>query len=243
MTRLLAMKTWLFLIPASLLLASGIACAQEPAPEAPAEGARTIRFYSLANDLPEFFYEPKKDEPIGIGGACGALSHPYPMPTKRVLEIYRKVMPPPNAPAGTKPLKEILATAKLPDGFSKVIVLLFPEGDSKTGTLRIAAFGDSYQLHPKGTVRVFNLAPSEISLKVGSVTNRFQPGQEAVMPWLGSTPNVVVFQTSVRSGEAWRILGTNELATRPNLRAFMFAYLAVPDIRSNVCFDSVPDKK
>ena len=237
------MNTLLLLFATGLWLTVGSVVAQEPTEDAPAEGARTIRFYCMGNDQPQFFYEPKKKQKIEIGNSCGSLSSPHPMPTDRVLEIYRLIQPPPDAPVGTKPQKQILATTRIPDGFSKAIVLLFPAGDAKTGTLRVAAFGDSYQLHPKGTVRVFNLAPVEVGLEVGSSKSSFKPGQEGVMPWVGSTPNVVFFQTSVRDGEGWRMLGNNELATRPNLRAFMFAYLTGPEVQSTVFLDSVPDKK
>jgi len=238
------MKNPISIIATSLLFAVGAVFAQEePGPETSLEDARTIRFYCLADSMPQYFYDVRKNEQTAIGSASGSLSLPHPMPADRVLEVYRVIPPPPEAPVGTKPLKQIMGTSKIPAGFSKAIVLLLPEGGSKAETLRVAAFGDSYRIHPRGMVRVFNLAPWEISLKVGDSTNRFKPGQEAIVPWSDRTSNVVVFQTCVRSGDAWRILGTNELATRPNLRAFMFAYQGIPDVSSKICFDAVPDEE
>lgn len=241
-------------ILAAVWLAAGTCCAQPaaaraeaaPAASEPREAARTIRFYCMGTEQPQLFYEARKNHPTEILGALGSLSSAFPMPAAREFEIYRKILPPADAPPGTEPLKQVLASVKIPSGFGKAIILLLPAGDAKTGTLRVAAYGDSYQLHPRQTVRVFNLAAVEIGLKVNGTLESFKAGQDGVMPWVGGPAHVVVYQTAVRSGDQWRVVGTNERAVRPNLRAFMFAYSpdmggSAPQIYSNLFYDSVPD--
>lgn len=236
------MKTSIYLLLASLILAAGTAIAQvDPDPEDSTEKGRTIRFYCLTDSMPQYFYSESKNKEIEIGDASGSLSSPHPMPKDRVLEIYKKILPPPEAPVGTKPLLQILSTTKIPAGFSKAIVLLLPGGDSEKETLQAVAYGDSYQLHPKGTVRVFNLSPYEMNLRVASTGSNFKPGENGVTPWNGGKSNVVVFQTRVKKNDQWIIVGINELATRPNLRAFMFVSKGIPDIASKLCFDVVPE--
>lgn len=231
------MKFSLTLIVLCLFIMSGGATAQQDPNLRDESEARTIRFICLAYDMPQYFYDVRKSERVEIGSSMGSFSRPHPMPTDRILQIYRKVLPPPDAPAGTKPLKQILATTKIPTGFSKAIVLLAPDGEK----LRIKAFGDSYRLHPKGKIRVFNLAPMEIRLKVGDVAGSFKPGQEGVMPWSGDSSNVVVFQSWVKPDDDWVVVGINELATRPHLRAFMFVGKGIPYISSKVVLDAVPE--
>lgn len=238
------MKISIFLHFVSLFLAAGVAIAQvDPGTEESPEKGRTIRFYCLTDSMPQYFYRASKNTEIEIGDASGSLSLAHPMPTDRVLEIYKKILPPSEAPVGTKPLIQILSTTKIPAGFSKAIVLLLPGGDSKKETLQAVAYGDSYQLHPKGTVRVFNLSPYEINLRVASSGSSFKAGDNAVMPWNGGKSSVVVFQTRVKKNDQWIIVGINELATRPNLRAFMFVSKGIPDIASKLCFDAVPEER
>ena len=226
----------------SLFLTAGAAFAQIDSDTGePTEKGRSIRFLCLTDGMPQYFYRERKSKEIEIGDATGSLSLPHPMPTDRVLEIYKKVLPPPEAPVGTEPILKVLATTEIPTGFSKAIVLLLPSGSGEDATLRVAAYGDSYRLHPKATVRVFNLSPYEMGLKVAGSSNRFKPGANGVMPWNGGASNVVVFQTLVKTSDDWKIAGTNEHATRPNLRAFMFVSKGIPDIASKLCFDAVPD--
>lgn len=226
----------------SLFLAAGVSIAQvNPDTEGSSEKGRTIRFYCLTEGMPQYFYKESKSKEVQIGDASGSLSLPHPMPTDRVLEIYKKIPPPPEAPVGTKPLLLILATTEIPAGFSKAIVLLLPGGDREKETLRAVAYGDSYRLHPEGMVRVFNLSPYEIKLKVASAESSFKSGGSGVMPWNGGKSNVVVFQTWVKKDDQWMVVAINELATRPNLRAFMFASKGITDIASRVCFDAVQE--
>ena len=253
------MKTRLLMIVAVLWAVAGGASARpaslpatppaaesEPKPEA---GAHTVRFYCLGSQMPQLFYEVKKKQPLQIVGACGSLSKPMPMPTDQVLDIYRTILPPPAAPPGTEPLKQVLASVRMPAGFAQAIILLLPAGDAKTGTLRAAAFGDSYQTHPRQTVRVFNLSALEVGLKIGASLQSFPAGQNGIMPWVGGEENVVAYRIVYRHGGDWVLAGANERAARPNLRAFMFAYtadrggVAGGELFANIFFDSVPEKK
>lgn len=247
---------FILLLSFALCCALGTASAQPANPDADMEGPdserqaerRSIRFYCMGENLPQVFFEPRNNQEIQIRGATGSLSAPYPMPTDRQLAIYRKIQPPPAAPAGTKPARQILASVKIPSGCAKAIVLLFPAGDVKTGTLRAVVFEDSYQRHPRQSVRLFNLSAAEVGLKLGGERMSVLPAQNGVLRWTAGQENVISWQIASHKGDSWVLASAQERAVRPNLRAFMFAYTADvgseggPELCVNMFFDWVPDK-
>ena len=208
---------------------------------------RNIRFTSLGRPVSDIYYEVGSQK-VNVNAFPGSLGLPCPMPKGKTLQLFRDLAPPPNAPAGTKPRKQEVGAIELPEGSKLIVVMAAPE-DLTTAKLQGKAYKDTYQTHPAGVARVFNISPKEINFRCGQKSVQLPLGGNDFLPFqviaYGSTAYELA--TRAKSTDPWKLTANGEVAVPPNYRFFVFVTEIIDTdgskiFTANVFSDPVPEK-
>lgn len=167
------MKTVLSLL--SLLVFSSV-CRAQDYDDIP---SRFIRVACFGTVIDEAFYLDGKKR-IDLDLIPGTLSFELPLPSGPNLNIFR-MAPNPDPNLEAKP--QLIGTIPLVKGASKQIVVLSLPEDVSKDPIRGKAFKDSNSIHPAETVRLFNLSPKEVAMRIKDEVQSYLPGESGTMPW------------------------------------------------------------
>ncbi len=181
--------------------------------------AATFRLIAVNCSLSDVFYEPSsggKAVPLTIRKSP---TKDYPNPTTPSLEIFRLIPPPPNSPPGTKPTKEIVASAKLGENESSLVILTQSGGDS------FASFvvPDDAQTHPIGTLRVVNLSKHRIAVALDEDIVDLGGRTSKLMP-IGTGKKVFKLRLAHNGAGDWDVFKNQSILFYPEVRSFAFIY-------------------
>jgi hypothetical protein len=158
--------------------------AQEPAPApapAPAQDAgMKLRAISFMVDKPIkdlFAHDPSGPAPLpGVAFQVKTyLNHEFSLvPVKGDTVVFTNSSDPASARDSTK----ILAKAKLPSGFKKGIFIFLP-GTARPGdpAYRVLVMDDSLGSFPRGSVKVMNLSPVPVRIRLEKTNFEFKSGE------------------------------------------------------------------
>lgn len=176
--RLLAISLLGLVLP--LVRAQEPAPAPAPAPAPPQEEGLKIRAISFMVDRPVtglFAHDPGAVAPLP-GAAFQVktyLNHEFTMVPARGDSI---VFTDDAAPASAKDTAKIKARVKLPAGFRKGILIFLP-GTGRTGdpAYRVLPMDDSLRSFPRGSVKVMNLSPVPVRIRLEKNNYEFKSGE------------------------------------------------------------------
>lgn len=172
------------LLVVSLLgLVSPLAHAQEPAPApapAPAQDdGIKIRAISFMVDRPItglYAHNPTAAAPLpGVAFQIKTyLNHEF----TQVPVTGEVVFTDDAAPASAKDPAKVKARAKLPSGFRKGILIFLP-GTGRTGdtAYRVLVMDDSLRSFPRGSVKVMNLSPATVRIRLEKNNYEYKSGE------------------------------------------------------------------
>ena len=101
------------------------------------------------------------------------------------------------------PKKILAATARVPAGIQRALVVLFPNAPDAAIPYRAIAFEHNLRAFPLGTYRVINLSPSPIRGAIGSQVVAVNPGQTADLALRGEPGTVLPVRFEYQSDHAW----------------------------------------
>ena len=182
--------------------------------------AATFRLIAINCSLSEAFYEPASSkEPVPLT-VRKSPTQDYTRPTTPVLEIFRLIPPPPHSPPDTKPTKQIIARAKLPDTDSSSLVVLTPAGKDTFATLVVP---DDAKTHPAGILRVVNLSKCRVGVALDDTITELDAKTSKLLP---ITPGKQVFKLRfAHNGTgAWDGFWDQSMLFTPEVRSFAFIY-------------------
>ncbi len=196
----------------------------------PATLPPTFRIISASGSYTGLLYDSsvggkKTAVPIDINQA---LSAPLARPAGKELEIYRLVPPPPDAPPGTKPTRQVVVTVPMPANPADCIVVTFPTSTNKMDPLIARVVPPAPDSHQAGTVRVVNFSNFEAAVGMDERSTSFSSGSVDVMK---AGTGRVLFQVAVNKGQGWAKAFRGERRISPQLRGyvFVFNYMVDPD--------------
>ena len=199
-----------------------LVCAILPSPRATAEPAatRTFRILSLVGSRLDLNYEPSRNQPTVSISLSQAVSSAYAAPADGRLEFFRELPPPPDAPPGTKPTRQVLLATRFPADASRCLIALQPAGPGRSDPLIARVLPDDAGQHPAGTMRIINLSHFQTAVKLGDDTYVFAPDENRLAPLAKGKLRVSV-QTAVQTGGSWQSVARTARRVEQNVRGFM----------------------
>ncbi len=187
-------------------------------PEPP---AATFRIFSLIGSRTDLKYEPvpgKPPEPLHL---FQAVSRAYPVPRNGRLELFREIPPPPDAPPGTPPKREIILTAQFPSDAKQSLVITFPAGKNARGALTARVLPDDPARHLARTVQVLNLSRFPTSVAIGADHSDFAVAESRIVPITEGRLRILV-QAAIKKDAQWESVYRAERRIGAKLRGFVF---------------------
>jgi len=215
-----------FIITLSLLFWGNLE-AQTPEPNPP---ARTFRIISVVGNYEGLQYETTSAKtsarPIAVSRS---LSSPQPAPTGTKLELFRMLPPPPDAPPGTPPTRQVVLTATLDTKAPESIVVALPliPADKLTAfKAHTIPLSENYRA---GTCLIANLSgfpQLAVSMKenVSTVKNgavnmtTFDKGHNSI-------------KIALQNGDKWTVAGNDAWRLHESYRGYILTlpYMEDPD--------------
>lgn len=193
----------------------------------PVEQPATFRVISSVGSYGELFYDASiggKRKPVAIT-LNQSLSAPLAWPAKSPLEIYRLVPPPPGAPEGSKPTRQIVVSIPLP-AENDPIVVTFPTSDDRLAPLAAHIVPPTPDTHKAGTVKVINFSKFNTAVGMDARNDTLKPGGISVFP---TGTGRVLFQVAVGKGNNWASAFRGERRLSPKVRGYVFVFNYVDD--------------
>lgn len=215
------MKSHLFTL--LLFCLGAVAAHAEPA-------GPTFRIISAFGSYTGLFYDQTAGSPktaVAVNLNQG-LSHRYPRPAGTKLELYRIVPPPPDSPAGTKPVRQVVVSATLPAGQPDCIVVTLPSSLDPLAPLQSHVIPGDADSHKAGTVKVINFSNLNAAVAVDEANRLVGAGATSLFK---VRPGCVLLQAAVQQGEGWASAFRGERLLAASLRGyvFIFDYRVDPD--------------
>ena len=154
-----------------------------------------------------------------------SLSLAYACPPEDTLVLYNEIPPPPDAPSGTRPRKQVLATLPLPPDQSKTLVVMVPDS---SGKISFSAVPDDFKKHPGGTLRILNFSSYPVAVAIND--RQYTAPLEApdvIVPF-GSGGTLI--QSAIRKDGKWMPVFRRERIARPRLHTYGFVFNFISEI-------------
>ncbi len=146
----------------------------------------------------------------------------------------------PETGADGKTTYPVLATAKLPAGLKRALVVLFPNAaDSPPGYRTLVVDHDSTTF-ALGSYRMINLAPYPVRGAVAEVQVEAKPGGIANLTPKGEPGDIVPVRFEYFDNDRWNGLTETRAAIRKDRRWLMFVYKDPDSGRMNI--RTIPDR-
>lgn len=190
---------------------------------------RTFRILSVVRSYPDLKLDVGPSRTIRVDIQRN-LSDAYPCPTGATLALYREIPPPPDAPSGTPPKKEVVVQAALPAGLKRAIVIVAPDAHDK---LSAVVLDDDPEKHAQGVLRMINLSHLQAALMINTENYTLEAGASKLMPY--TSGNVLIRMAVQTAGSQWALAYSKERIARPNVRAYglIFDYQPDPEVEGD----------
>jgi len=203
---------------AFVILTLFAATTARPAPATPVAPA-TFRLIAINSSLSDVFYEPapgKDPVPLTVRKSP---TKDYPRPTAPTLEIFRLIPPPPDAPKGTKPTRQIVATAKLGTNESSLVILSQSGADSFASLV----VPDDAKTHPAGTLRVVNLSKRPVGVALDDTVTELASKSSKLLK-IGAGQKIFKLRFAHNGAGAWDGFWDQSILFYPEVRTFAFIH-------------------
>lgn len=230
------MKTLLTCLAAVLLTLA--AHAQSPG-QPPAHTFRLISVDQVYDDL----YYSHHGEAVRLFATPSAVSKPLAAPTEKTLKLFRQTPAPADAPAGTPPVRTVVAEIPYPADVSEALVVLAAAPVNAPLPVVGIALADMPKLHTTGTARLINLSSLQAALGLNNdIANAAPLATQSVVPF---TPGVTQVKLAVqgKNGGAWAPVVSSERNLIEGLRIYVVLvdapaqYEAAPPARAIVIYE------
>ena len=181
--------------------------------------AATFRLIAINSSLNEVFYQPapgREAVPLTIRKSP---SKDYPCPAGPALEIFRLIPPPPDAPPGTPPVKQIVTSARLGTNESSLVILTPAGADTFTAFV----VPDDAATHPIGTLRVINLSNRRIGVALDDVIAELD-AQTSRLLQVTSGKQTFKLRLAHNGNGKWDAFWDQSLLSYNEVRSFAFIY-------------------
>jgi hypothetical protein len=191
-------------------------------PEAPPATFRTLAFGA---DVSEVFYD-LHGKSVPIAAAAAGLSMPYEVPAGGRVVFYR--LQPAETPEG-KPRRVNVADADL-GGSGPFLVFMAARPESPGGTW-IQVVGDSWEIHPVDTIRLFNFSRRNVAVKIviKDLVAELAPGEERILPYVAKGQFWLQAATKEAGGWIMRVSAPQVAPPTARITAIMFDQQPTPD--------------
>lgn len=182
--------------------------------------AATFRLIAINCSVSDVFYEPapgKEPVPLTVRKSP---TKDYPRPTTPLLEIFRFIPPPSDAPPGTKPTKQTVVTAKLAANDSSSLIVLIP---ADKDTFAAVVVADDATTHPAGTLRVINLGKRRVGVALDDTAVELDSKASKLLP-IASGKKVFKLRFAHQGDGLWDGFWDQSLLFTPEVRSFAFIY-------------------
>lgn len=196
----------------------------------PAGVERSFRLISQVGSRLDLKYEVSRTLPPVSISLSQAVSRAYPAPAGGRLELFREIPPPPDSPPGTKAVRQIILSTRLPDDALRCLLVTLPTGSKPGDPLTARVLPDGPDRHPAGTMLVVNLSRFQTAVKLGDDTQQFAVGEARLLPLAQGKLRVSV-QAAVQKDGQWQPAARTARRIVEGVRGFLFIsdYLPDPD--------------
>ncbi|MDF3058518.1 MAG: hypothetical protein K0R17_2733 [Rariglobus sp.] len=198
--------------------------AAQTGPVAPAvDESTTFRIMTTVGSATDLRFDPRPGtEPVPLM-ITRSPSKRYSRPPGDKLVLYRLLPVPPDAPAGTKPVKDIAAEIPLPAEQVALIIVVAPLPNEK---LAAKVLTDDSKKHPAGALRIINLSDMPAMVALNETRHEAAPASSMIVPQ--GTGGILV-QVAVANTGGWSLAFRKERLARPELHSYGFIFNYAPD--------------
>jgi hypothetical protein len=190
---------------------------------AQAVAPRTIRFIGTNADYTGLQMQTAQTQHVDVAIPAYGLSRPYPCPPGAEIKLT-KVIPAPSNTPGASPTRKTVASIPLPDAKDSYFVIVVPDKTaSPPYPLRGTPIDDSYEKYPTQSLRLINLSPIEITVKISGETHSIATYGSAAFPF-PSQNAMNSIQIAIYTRAEWKLGFTGTFAIKPTQRAIAIAY-------------------
>lgn len=147
---------------------------------------------------------------------------------------------PPETNAQGETVYPVVATATIPGGLRRALVVLLPDAADAAAPYRTLVLEHDAAGFPLGTYRLINLSTHPIRGAVGRTVVQAKPGGLATLALEGDPGAVLPVRFEYREGERWNRLTETRCAVRKDRRWLMCVYRDPKSGRLNI--RSIPDR-
>ena len=142
-------------------------------------------------------------------------------PEKGVLEFYLADGTSPSTGAGKPQWRRVGTVSVGPEVTSRVLAFVPVPSETGVDPFRILSFDDDARSFPSGAVRVINLSPFPVAVRLGDGAEMLKPAEDRLFAPALDHKNRVHAQFAVRMNEdpTWRHFHQGPLSLRPARRA------------------------
>lgn len=206
------------------------------------EKPRVFRFVALGQNYDDVFFD-SHNAPVPVVANSGSFSPAYPAPKTGKLALYRLTPPPPDAPAGTRPVRTVVAEIVYPSETGKAIVLLYPGRAGEPLPISGLAIADPEDGHTVGHARIFNLSSLTAAVGADQTVAEVPPRSTDRKVSFGVGPMQI--KVAAQTGSGWQVVMAMERNLPANLRLFVLlvdappAYEGGPPVSSMLVYDFI----
>lgn len=142
--------------------------------------------------------------------------------------------------ANGEPTRIPVASARVPNGIDRALIVLLPNAPDAPTPYRAIAFDHNHRAFPLGTYRILNLSAFPVRGAIGSQRVAVQPGQKADLALRGQPGSVVPVRFEYFENESWALLTETRSAVREDRRWLLCLYRDPANGRFNM--RSIPDR-
>jgi hypothetical protein len=143
-----------------------------------------------------------------------------------------------HGPSGADPNvpPPVIASAAVPSGAQRCIVVIAPAEKNATTPYRAIAFDDSRQAFPYGEARIVNFTPGLLAVRAGSIKLPLPAGQVTALPEIKDVNPYNMAQTNfyTKSGNEWVAITERQLQYVKTLRRVFIASVSPHAIAPSV---------
>ena len=190
--------------------------------------APAFRVISMVGSRNDLKYEVAPDKPLVSVPLAQSVSRLHPAPANGRLELFREIPPPPDAPPGTRPVRQILLTVSLPPETAQTLIVALPTGRGRGDPLIARVLPDDPRRHRAGTVEAVNLSRFQTAVALDDTNHILNVSESRILP-MGQGRLRVLVQAAVQKNSRWQPAFRAEQRVPAGVRGFLFVSDYIPD--------------
>lgn len=192
-------------------------------------GAMTDDGEMLEGSFPEDIRYMSKDGEVELSIGTRRPSGEHPLPNSKTLELYNWIPVPPDAPEGTKPIKNILAQIALKNAKYQFVILT--KNKSNEGfPLAGFSFEDLDEEHGAGQARLINLSRFKVAMAMEENRVIAKPRTTESMVEFAPGMTDIVVAIEVNENGRWGKVRGNKLRLSDKVRVYAIVYDFPPSL-------------